>query len=74
MQPNTTDITAVQAELAAQRLLLERVFISVEKTRKYFLWTMIATIIAFVLPFVGLMFVIPSFLASYEGALQGLGM
>jgi uncharacterized protein YqhQ len=37
---------------------------SAEKTRKYFLWTIIASVVVFVLPLIGLIFVIPYFLSS----------
>ena len=50
---------------------LENIFISVEKTRKYFLWTLIITIAMIVLPFFGLLFVIPQFLSIYT---SGLGI
>lgn len=45
---------------------------SVEKTRKYFLVTMWVTIIVFVLPLVGLLLIIPSFINNYLNSLQGL--
>lgn len=51
---------------------VNNIYISVEKTRKYFLWTMWTTIIMFVLPLVALAFVIPMFLSSYVGSIQGL--
>jgi len=60
----------ILARLAAQEVLLQKVYISAEKTRKYFLWTMIGTIVVVVLPLVGLMFVIPSFLSSYSSMLS----
>jgi hypothetical protein len=41
---------------------LELIFQSVEKTRKYFLWTLIGTVVTFVLPLIGLMFAVPFFL------------
>lgn len=41
---------------------LDAIYRSAEKTRKYFLWTMIVTVILFVLPLIGLMFAIPSYL------------
>lgn len=50
---------------------LEKIFKSVEKTRKYFLWTLIITILVMVLPFFGLIFVIPQFLSIYT---SGLGI
>ena len=43
-----------------------------EKTRKYLLWTMIATIAFFVLPLVGLLFIVPSFISSYTSSLTEL--
>ena len=46
---------------------LDTIYRSVEKTRKYFQWTMIITIIVIVLPLVGLLFVIPLFLSLYGG-------
>lgn len=51
---------------------LDMIYVSVEKTRKYFLWTIVATIVAFILPLIGLAFVIPFFLSSFTSALQGL--
>lgn len=37
----------------------------VEKLRKYFLWTGIITAVLFVVPLIGLLLVIPSFINSY---------
>ncbi len=48
------------------------IFDSVEKTRKYFLVTMWITVILFVVPLVLMVFVIPFFLNTYLGALDGL--
>ncbi len=49
---------------------LEKIFKSVEKTRKYFLWTLIATVVMFVLPLIALIFVLPQFLSVYTGGLN----
>jgi hypothetical protein len=51
---------------------IDAVYVSTEKTRKYFLWTLILTVIMFVLPLIGLMFAVPMFLTNYVGALSGL--
>jgi hypothetical protein len=51
---------------------IEAVYVSVEKTRKYFKWTMIITIALFVLPMIGLLFAIPSFMSNYVGNIQTL--
>ena len=47
---------------------LDAIYTSAEKTRKYFLTTLIVTAVAFVLPLVGLFIAIPSFLSTYSGA------
>jgi len=47
---------------------LDAVLMSVEKTRKYFLWTFYATLALFVLPLVGLMFTIPVLLSTLGSA------
>ena len=49
---------------------LDKIFRSVEKTRKYFKWTLIITFLLFFLPLVGLLFVIPSFLSIYTSGLN----
>ena len=46
---------------------IDAIYVSVEKTRKYFLWSMILTIVFLVLPLVALVFVIPMFMSSYIG-------
>jgi hypothetical protein len=57
--------------LAAQDELLKNIYRSTEITRKYFMWTFYGTLILFILPLIGLAFVIPSFLNSL-GSLSGL--
>lgn len=51
---------------------VDAIYISAEKTRKYFLTMMVGTLVAFILPLVGLLFAIPSFISLYSslGALQ----
>ncbi len=58
--------TETWKKLAELERKVDDIYISVEKTRKYFLGMVIATVIALVLPLLGLMFAIPSFLSSYE--------
>jgi hypothetical protein len=57
----------------AQDEKLEEIWRSVEKTRKYFLWTFWTTVIMFVLPLIGLIIVIPMFINTYMDALGGSG-
>ena len=58
--------------LAALEAKVDAIYVSVEKTRKYFMWTLIITIALFILPLVGLMFAIPAFMNNYVGSIQGL--
>lgn len=60
--------------LQAQEELLQKVYISAEKTRKYLLWTFYGTLALFVIPLIGLSFVIPSFLSSYTSLGSTVGL
>lgn len=59
-------------KIKEQDAKLEAIWRSVEKTRKYFLATVWITIILFMLPLVGLVFVVPRFLDMYLGSFIGL--
>lgn len=50
--------------LEKQEALLAKVYTSVEQTRKYFLWTMIGSIVLIVLPLLALVFVLPNFIST----------
>jgi hypothetical protein len=58
--------------LDAQDRKLDAIYVSVEKTRKYFLWTFVGTLVAFVIPLLALIFVIPWFLSTMSNAYSGL--
>ena len=51
---------------------VDKVYKSAEKTRKYFMWTIIASVVVFVLPLIGLLFVIPQFINSIGGQYMDL--
>lgn len=50
---------------------IDAVYVSAEKTRKYFLAVIIVSVVAFVLPLIGLFFAAPTLLSSYS-SLGGL--
>lgn len=50
---------------------LDAIYESTEKTRKYFLWTLILSLVFFILPLVGIALVVPFFLESITGNLEG---
>jgi len=64
----------LQKKIDEQGLKIDAIYESVEKTRKYFLTIIWITVIAVVLPIIGLALVIPSFLANYASSLEGLGI
>ena len=64
----------INKKLIELDIKIDKIYKSVEKTRKYFLWTGIITVAVIVLPLIGLMFVLPSFMSNYVGNLQGLGI
>lgn len=39
---------------------IEKIYVSVEKTRKYFQWTLITTLIFFILPLIVIAVILPS--------------
>ena len=58
--------------LTALEEKVEKIFISVEKTRKYFLIVMWVSLGAVLLPMLGLLFAIPAFINSYTTGFDGL--
>lgn len=59
-------------KLDEQSAKIEAVFRSVEKTRKYFLWSMIITIATIVLPLIALAVLLPWFLKTLTSAYGSL--
>jgi type IV secretory pathway component VirB8 len=55
-----------------QNKKIDAIWISVEKTRKYFLTTLIISVIMTVLPLIGLLIVIPIVLSSLSKSMEGL--
>ena len=68
------DLSTIEKELREQRELIDKIYLSAEKTRKYFLWTMWGTIILFVIPLIILALVLPIFMNSYLGSITGSGL
>lgn len=60
--------------LKENQKIIKQTYRSAEKTRKYFLYTTILTILMFVLPIIGLVIIIPFFLNSYLGSFDSLLM
>ncbi len=63
--------SAIEKELKDQRELIQKIYVSVEKTRKYYLWTVWITVIVFVLPLIIMAFALPYFINTYSSLLNG---
>lgn len=55
-----------------QNKKIDAIWISVEKTRKYFLTTLIISVVMTVLPLIGLLIIIPIVLSSLSKSMEGL--
>lgn len=64
----------IEEQLQAQAEKLDAIYASVEKTRKYFLLIMWISIAMVLLPMIGLLFAIPTFLETYSGLNQLYGI
>jgi hypothetical protein len=59
-------------QLAQLEQKVDAIYASVEKTRKYFMWTLITTLVVFFLPLMALMFVAPQFINTYTEQINAL--
>ena len=62
----------LENKIAELEKKIDATYESIEKVRKYMMWTAIATVAIIILPLIGLLFVIPSFISNYTEALNGL--
>ncbi len=49
---------------------VEAAYVSAEKTRKYFLIAVVVSVVAFVLPLIGLVVAVPSMMSTYSTMLE----
>ena len=61
----------LQARLDQQDIMLNKIYVSAEKARKYLLWTFIITIVVFVLPMIGMAFILPSLMETLTSSVLG---
>jgi len=59
-------------KLEEQQVKIDAMYVSVEKLRKYFLWTLIITGVTIILPIIAMMFILPSMLNTLTSA-YGIG-
>ncbi len=51
---------------------LDAVYVSVEKTRRYIQWALVATVLALVLPLLAALFIVPAFVTQYTSTIDTL--
>jgi len=59
-------------KIEEQQKKIDAIYISVEKTRKYFQWTLIVTVVAIVLPLVAIVILIPWIMSTLGSTYGGL--
>lgn len=59
-------------KLEEQNKKIDAIYVSVEKTRKYFLWTLIITIATVILPIIALIILLPWLMNTLSSAYSGL--
>ena len=59
-------------KLAEQDKKIEAIYQSVEKTRKYFLLTLIISVVVIILPLIGILLMMPNFLKIMTGNNLGI--
>ncbi len=59
-------------KLEEQQIKIDAMYVSVEKLRKYFLWTLAVTVVTVVVPLVAMAFVIPYAIGTISNAYGGL--
>ncbi|HRY27668.1 MAG TPA: hypothetical protein P5323_00880 [Candidatus Moranbacteria bacterium] len=59
-------------KLEEQDKKIDAIYVSVEKTRKYFLWTLIISIATVVLPIIALIILLPWLMNTLTSAYSGL--
>jgi type II secretory pathway component PulF len=60
--------------LDEQKKILEKIVKDTDKTNKYFLWTIILTVVFLVLPLIAIGFILPNFMNTYLSSLSGLSL
>lgn len=60
--------------IEAQQKKIDAIYMTMEKIKKYMQWTLIGTLVFFVLPLIAMLFIIPFAISSYTSMLGGVGL
>ncbi len=72
MRVYTYGMEPIQKQLEEQSARLATIEASVKKTERYMMWAFWTTIVLFVLPLIGLLFIVPMAMNSYLSSFEGL--
>ena len=61
-------------KIEEQNVKIDAIYVSVEKTRKYFQWTLIITVATIVVPVLAAAIILPMLMSSLSGMMGGLGL
>jgi hypothetical protein len=62
----------VQEQLLAQQQALAKIYQSIEQVRKYLLWSVIGTVVTFVVPMIIMAMILPRVMGQYLDSINGL--
>lgn len=65
MNPSEDKIDALEKKI-------DELVRSIRTIKRIFFWILVVSVVMFILPLIGLVFVIPQFISTYTGALNGL--
>ena len=66
--------TELKQLIEAQQKKIDEMYVTMEKIKKYMQWTLITTVVFFVLPLIAAVLVIPFAISSYTATLGGFGL
>ena len=55
----------IEQKIGALEVKIDELTVSINKIKNIFYWILVVSIVAFVLPLIGLVFAIPKFIAGY---------
>lgn len=64
----------LKQKIEEQQKKIDAIYVSVERTRKYFFWTMIATLAFFILPLIIAAIALPALIGNYISTFNELGL
>ncbi|MDD5396876.1 MAG: hypothetical protein PHW24_02335 [Candidatus Moranbacteria bacterium] len=59
-------------KIEEQQVKIDAIYVSVEKLRKYFLWTLVVTVVTVALPLIAMAFVLPYAISTISSTYGGL--